>query len=100
MRSSKLAAICLACALPVIAIGAEPEGGNKPQGAPVPGAGFQPGRRDPSWRGATEGERAQAMQAFEKMSNEERTRFREELEKFCAATSPNRWQEVQKRFEI
>jgi hypothetical protein len=103
MRSAKLAAICLACALPVIAIGAEPEGANKPQGAPGPGGGFQAGRagnREAAWRGATDNERAQAMQAFEKMSAEDKIKFREELEKFCATNSPNRWQEVQKRFEI
>ena len=106
MRSSKLAAMCLACALPVIAIGAEPEGGgNKPQGAPAPGAGFQggplqPGRRDQSWRGATDDERAQAKDVFNKMSPEEQKKFADEVEKFCLENSPNRWQEVRKRRDI
>ena len=100
MRSAKLAAICLACALPVMAVGAEPDGGNKPQGAPGPGAGFQPGRRDPGWRAASENERAQAMQAFEKMSPEDKKKFGEEVEKFCLENSPNRWQEVRKRLDI
>jgi hypothetical protein len=99
MRSAKLAAICLACALPVMAVGAEPDVGNKPQGAPPPGAGFQPGRIG-VWRGATDNERTQAKEAFDKMTDKEKQKFREELEKFCAENSPNRWQEVQKRFEI